>query len=276
MDVNTSVSILETHAMNEKEALELSCEYLGAEPDDIMIALRQKGSSGFLGLGQKKPSVFHVLARPGKTPLEIIVKGVISSIVNKMGYKVKFNKIAPTEDEKLYVEMVSQSAGFIIGKYGKTLESLQFLANLLVEKVTGSQPKILLDIEKYRERRQKHLEDIAVRTAKQVAQTGRYRLLDPLNPYERRIVHMALQENDMVQTESEGNSVYKRVKIFLKPGVEPLKSKNEAVEEETLPEFMDGQDPEAVYNDANDLPEDDDIGNRIEQDHPDEDKNFNR
>lgn len=267
MDVISQVSILETHAMNEKEATELSCAYLGAEEDQILVTLREKGSSGFLGLGQKKPSLFHVLARPGKTPEEVIIKGVVTNIVNKMGYKVKFKKIETTEDNKTYVEMVSPSAGFLIGKYGKTLEALQFISNLLVERVMGKPPRLLLDIENYRERRKKHLEDMANRAAEYVVRTKKYRLLEPLNPYERRIVHMALQENELVETESEGNTAYKKVKIFLKSGA----NINQPSPTQETDEFPTEEDPHNVLVDPeeplqkDEFP-DDDIGNRISED----------
>ncbi|MCS6983638.1 MAG: KH domain-containing protein [Leptospiraceae bacterium] len=205
--------ILKTYARNEKEATELSCRYLGATPEQIEIVVHRKGSSGFLGFGPKKPGIYHILAKPKLTPLPVIAKGVISTIVHDMGYRVKFLKMERLEDGKFYVELSSQHAGAIIGKSGKTLEALQFLVNLIVEKIIQEPPKILLDIENYRARRANHLRELARRTAEYVIRTGRSRLLDPLNPYERRIIHLTLQDDTRVMTISEGDGVYKRIRI---------------------------------------------------------------
>ncbi|MDH5719403.1 MAG: KH domain-containing protein [Spirochaetia bacterium] len=206
--------ILETHAMNEKEALDLGSQFLEIEPEFIRISLQKKGSTGFLGFGSKTPSLFQIEAIEGKTPVDAVIKGVVTTILQKMGYKINFKKIEKLEDGKTYVEIVSNQAGYVIGKRGKTLESLQFLTNLLVQNFTKEPPKILLDLENYREKRANHLADIANKIANFVIKTGKSRLMDPLNPYERRIIHMTLQENELVKTESEGTGVHKRIRVF--------------------------------------------------------------
>lgn len=208
------MQILETHALSEKEARELSCSYLEVEPDEIEIELVEKGSTGFLGLGNKTPSLFYIHSIDGKTPLESVIKGSLSTILHKMGYRAGVKKIEKLDDGKTYVEMTSQHAGYIIGKRGKTLESLQFALNLCVERFLGEQPKILLDIENYRSRREKQVENMARKNGEAVKKSGRSRLLPPLNPYERRLVHMALQEIEGIETESQGDGLHKRVKIF--------------------------------------------------------------
>lgn len=211
-----NMQILETHANNEKEAIQLSSEYLGISKDELELQIFQKASGGFLGLGNKIPGIYHIYAVEGKTPVDVVIKGVISTILHKMGYKAKFVRFETQEDGKLYVEISSPHAGFIIGKRGKTLEAIQFLANLIVEKFIHRQPKILLDLENYRARRAEHLAELAKKLASQVMKTGKSRLLDPLNPYERRIIHLALQDSESVETKSEGNGVYKRIRITKK------------------------------------------------------------
>ncbi len=209
------MQILETHASNDKEAAELAATYLDVEPDLVDVELYKKGSSGFLGFGEKEPAIYHVIATEGKTPFQVVVKGVVATLLHNMGYKAKFVRFETLEEDgKLYVELASPQAGYIIGKKGRTLESLQFLANLMIEQFTENAPRLLLDIENYRHRRARHLEDLAKRIASQVVRSGKSKLLDPLNPYERRLIHMALQDNKNVDTESEGNGVYKRVRIF--------------------------------------------------------------
>lgn len=242
--------ILETHASSEKEALEKSAKILEVDSQLIEVIISRKGSSGFLGFGTKKPSLFQILAKKDITPMEAVVKGVLYTIINKMGYHVKVNSIELKEDEKTYVELSSAQAGHIIGRQGRTLESLQFMVNLLVQNFLGAPPRILLDIENYRKRRAKDLTKLAENTANFVARSGKSRLLNPLNPYERRLVHMALQEHPTVATNSEGHGVYKRVRVFLKEKQRTENFGNEAYEDDV--EEIDGNVADNYAND-NDL-----------------------
>lgn len=246
------MQILEVQALGDKEALDQAVEILGTAADTIEINVLKKGSSGFLGLGQKTLGIYKVNAIRGKTPLAVIIRGVLTNLLGHMGYSVTVKDYRNVEEGKLMVDLESEFAGYIIGKHGRTLEALQFMTNLIVEKITGEQPKILLDIENYRERRAQHLMEIARKTGEYVLRTGKSRLLDPLNPYERRLVHMALQDNENVKTESEGNGVYKRVRVFRvnngqgdQPGVSPG---NELMTEENIGNinFEAGHDPEGA------------------------------
>ncbi|MBX3723491.1 MAG: KH domain-containing protein [Turneriella sp.] len=208
------MQILEVQALADKEALDEGLRILGTEAENVELNILKKGSSGFLGLGQKTAGIYKINAIRGKTPLAVIIRGVITTLLGHMGYSVTVKDYRNVEEGKLMVDLESEFAGYIIGKHGRTLEALQFMTNLIVEKITGEQPKILLDIENYRERRAQHLMEIAKKTGDYVLKTGKSRLLDPLNPYERRLVHMALQDNEHIKTESEGNGVYKRVRVF--------------------------------------------------------------
>lgn len=208
------MQILEVQALGDKEALDEGLQILGTDAENVELNVLKKGSSGFLGLGQKTAGIYKINAIRGKTPLAVIIRGVLTTLLGHMGYTVTVKDYRNVEEGKLMVDLESEFAGYIIGKHGRTLEALQFMTNLIVEKITGEQPKILLDIENYRDRRAQHLMEIAKKTGEYVLKTGKSRLLDPLNPYERRLVHMALQDNEHVKTESEGNGVYKRVRVF--------------------------------------------------------------
>ncbi|MBV6492810.1 MAG: hypothetical protein LDLANPLL_00815 [Turneriella sp.] len=244
------MQILEVQALDEKEALKQGLEYLGTDENSVEFSVLKKSSSGFFGLGQKTAGIYKINAIRGKTPLAVIIRGVISTLLKHMGYSVTVKDYVNVEEGKLMVTLESEYAGYIIGKHGRTLEALQFMTNLIVEKITTEQPKILLDIENYRERRAQHLMEIARKTGEYVLRTGKSRLLDPLNPYERRLIHMALQDNENVKTESEGNGVYKRVRIFrvAQPSAPEAEIGNELVTEENLGniEFDAGKDPEGA------------------------------
>ena len=209
------MQIMEIRSTSEKEALKEVAELLKISDKEISAKLLKKGVGGFLGMGSKEPSTYIVSTIEEKTPVDAVIKASVMQVSSKMGYEVSVDKIEPREDEKTYVLLNSDSAGHIIGKRGKTLEALQFIVNLVVQQYSGVPPKILLDIENYRERRSNYLIEMASRMAETVIKNGKSRLLDPLNPYERRLVHMTLQEDDRVYTESEGVGVYKRVRIKL-------------------------------------------------------------
>ncbi len=242
------MQILEVQALGEKEAIDQAVQILGTEPENVELSVLKKGSSGFLGLGQKTLGIYKVNAIRGKTPLAVIIRGVLTNLLGHMGYSVTVKDYRNVEEGKLMVDLESEFAGYIIGKHGRTLEALQFMTNLIVEKITGEQPKILLDIENYRDRRAQHLMEIAKKTGEYVLRTGKSRLLDPLNPYERRLVHMALQDNEHVKTESEGNGVYKRVRVFRVSEGQPANPNEAMVTEENIGNinFEAGQDPEGA------------------------------
>ena len=208
--------ILDITAVSDRDAQKNAAGILNVDENKIDVRLLKKGQSGFLGLGSKEPSLYSVVAIKGETPVDAVITGIILTIAQKIGYKIEIEGIEKNEDDKIYVRMLSDKAGYIIGKRGKTLESMQFLVNLLTQQFSDVPPKILLDIENYRDRRAQYLSDMAIKIADTVIKNGRSRLLEPLNPYERRLIHMALQEDDRVETESEGVGVYKRVRIKLR------------------------------------------------------------
>jgi spoIIIJ-associated protein len=104
----------------------------------------------------------------------------------------------------------------IIGKRGKTLEALQLLVNIIFNKGEDKWKKIILDIENYRDKRESTLRELAFKVARKVKKTGKPQFLEPMNPFERRVIHIALQDDPHVDTRSEGSGNMKRVKVFLK------------------------------------------------------------
>jgi spoIIIJ-associated protein len=117
----------------------------------------------------------------------------------------------------LYVEgLDEETVGLLIGRRGDTLRSLQFLVNTLVQRSSGRWPQIVIDIGNYRQRRQESLEGLARRVAEQVRTSGRAHQLDPMQPYDRRIIHMALREDTTVRTESTGEGENRRITVYPK------------------------------------------------------------
>ncbi len=120
------------------------------------------------------------------------------------------------KDKHLFVELTGDDMGILIGKRGQTLDALQYLVNLVVNKKSPYYISVMLDTENYRQRRRETLESLAFNLAKKVKHTRRNVVLEPMNPYERRIIHSALQNDRYVTTYSEGEEPYRNVVITLK------------------------------------------------------------
>ena len=133
-----------------------------------------------------------------------------------MGLKVNV-KVSSNKDN-VYVDIDGEDSGTIIGKRGSTLDALQYLTSLVVNKDQNNYIRVVIDAENYREKREKTLEKLAFRLADKALRSGRSVRLEPMNPYERKVIHTALQQRKGVTTRSEGEEPYRRVII------EPVKT----------------------------------------------------
>ena len=138
----------------------------------------------------------------------------LKDVTEKMGLYLNFK--ARVGEDMVYIEMDGKDSGTIIGKRGQTLDSIQYLTSLVINKDSENYIKVVIDAENYRAKRQKTLEQLAERLAAKVIRTGKYVRLEPMNPYERKIIHATLQQNPEIITRSEGEEPYRRVIIELK------------------------------------------------------------
>lgn len=138
----------------------------------------------------------------------------LKEITDKMG--LSLNMKAKVGDDVVYVEMDGKDSGTIIGKRGQTLDAIQYLTSLVINKSSEKYVKVVIDAENYRAKRQKTLEQLANRLATKVTKTKKYVRLEPMNPYERKVIHATLQQNPNITTRSEGEEPYRRVIIELK------------------------------------------------------------
>lgn len=138
----------------------------------------------------------------------------LKEITDKMG--LSLNMKAKVGDDIVYVEMDGKDSGTIIGKRGQTLDAIQYLTSLVINKSSEKYVKVVIDAENYRAKRQKTLEQLANRLATKVIKTKKYVRLEPMNPYERKVIHATLQQNPNITTRSEGEEPYRRVIIELK------------------------------------------------------------
>lgn len=146
--------------------------------------------------------------------LETQVCQFLDGVIEHMGYKAT-TKVVSRKGRKVNLNIESEDSSIIIGRKGKNLDALQVLANVFAGKI-DSERKIIVDSESYRVRHEEQIIKNAYRTAQQVRKTGRSRLLEPMNPYERRLVHTALNDVTGIETKSEGDGLYKQVRIISK------------------------------------------------------------
>ncbi|MBQ2049030.1 MAG: Jag N-terminal domain-containing protein [Spirochaetales bacterium] len=146
--------------------------------------------------------------------LEESICAFIDGVIEHMGYESK-TTVSSRKGRKVNLEISSDSSNIIIGRKGKNLDAIQVLANVYAGKI-DTERKIIVDSEGYRVRHEEQIIKSAYRTAMQVRKTGRSRLLEPMNPYERRLVHTALNDVTGIETKSEGEGLYKQVRVISK------------------------------------------------------------
>lgn len=203
---------IEVTAKTVEDAITEGLIKLGTTSDKVETEIIEKGSTGFLGIGSK-PAVIKIWK---KFSLEEFVKGFLNDIFTAMNLEVEII-VNKSEDEKnIDVELKGNEMGVLIGKRGQTLDSLQYLTNLAVGKQVNEFVKVKIDTENYRKRRRDTLENLAKNIAYKVKRTKRPVSLEPMNPFERRVIHSALQGDRYVSTHSEGEEPFRYVVVTLK------------------------------------------------------------
>ena len=185
---------------------------LGATSDQIEYEVIEKGSAGFLGIARKEA----VIKVRKKCTVEDNVREFLEKVFNAMNLQVEIIIEKDEENNNIAVELKGADMGVLIGKRGQTLDSLQYLTNLAVNKQSEEYVKVKIDTEDYRKRRKETLENLARNIAYKVKRTKRPVSLEPMNPFERRIIHSALQNDKFVTTHSEGEEPYRHVVVTLK------------------------------------------------------------
>ena len=195
------------------EAIQKALEQLNLTKDEVEINIVDEGSKGFLNLIGSKPAKVNVTVKE-KTYIED-VKSFINGILDKMN--IQADIAVKEEHNNIYVNLVGPKMGSIIGYRGETLDALQYLVSLVINKNHNKEYKrIILDAEHYREKREATLVRVAHKTANKVIKSKKSFKLEPMNPYERRIIHSALQDSKYVTTYSEGEEPRRRVVIDVK------------------------------------------------------------
>ncbi len=182
----------------------------GVTSEDLIYEVIEKGSTGFLGINKK----LAVIRAKKKDTLEDIVQEFLENLFKVMEVETVVDIKYNDEDKTMDINLTGPEMGVLIGKRGQTLDALQKIAQSVVNKHSEEFIRVKLDTENYRARRKDTLENLAKNIAYKVKRTKKSVVLEPMNPYERRIIHSALQNDKYVNTRSEGEEPFRRVVIY--------------------------------------------------------------
>ncbi|CRZ35698.1 spoIIIJ-associated protein [Herbinix hemicellulosilytica] len=201
------------------EALTNAMLEIGTTIDNLEYEVIEKESSGFFGMFSR-PAKIRVRM---KLSIENTARKFLEEVFDAMNINAKLDIVYDKENELLEINIEGEEMGVLIGKRGQTLDSLQYLVSLVINKNSDKYIKVKLDTENYRERRKETLENLARNIAYKVRKTRKSIALEPMNPYERRIIHSALQNDKYVETYSEGEEPYRKVVIGYKKSNHDIK-----------------------------------------------------
>ena len=209
----------EKKAKSVDEAIQAALDELQISRDEAEIHVIDEGSKGFLGIGAKDAEVEVCV----KNIASFMAKRFLGDVFRAMDIDVQID--AKETEDGLDINLSGENMGIVIGKRGDTLDSLQYLTALVVNKDKEDYTKISLDTENYREKREEALLALSERLGAKVAKSGKKYTLEPMNPYERRIIHASLQNNEDVTTYSIGEEPYRKVVIAPKVEKAPKRFK---------------------------------------------------
>lgn len=206
------MEFIEVSAKTVSDAITEACQKLTVTSDKLEYEVVEEGSSGFLGIGSK-PAIIKARV---KSSVEDTAKDFLNDVFRAMDLTVVVDVKYNEDESSMEIDLSGDEMGVLIGKRGQTLDSLQYLVSLVVNKNVENYIRVKVDTENYRQRRKETLENLAKNISYKVKRTKRPVSLEPMNPYERRIIHSALQNDKYVTTHSEGDEPYRHVVVVLK------------------------------------------------------------
>jgi len=201
----------EFEGKSTEEAIEHACAHFQVSAEQLEIEIVSVGSPGLFGLGGRKAKIKAALREESEELLLTSAKEILETLLERMQEKAAVS--AHQEDDRISLRIETDDAGLLIGKQGQTLDALQYLVTKMLAKKSRRKVRISIDVEAYRARHNEALAHLAQKYGEKVKKSGRPVILSPMNPYDRRIVHMALQDDKELKTMSRGEGLYKKVVI---------------------------------------------------------------
>ena len=224
MKPGSTTKSIEVSGKTEDEAIELALEQLNLTRDDVSVEIVERAKTGFLGL-KNSPAVVKVIYE-AKEDTTQRVESFLSGLFERMGVETEMD--VSEKDGAIEVILNSKDPGAFIGRRGETLDAIQHLANYVINRGGANRTRVNVDAENYRQRRNETLEALATRTAGKVMKYRRNMTLDPMNAYERHVIHATLQNNESVTTYSVGSEPNRRIVVSYNRGGDSSKRNADA------------------------------------------------
>ena len=219
-----------TSGKTVEEAMQKACEQLGVTEEQCNVEVLQQPKKSLFGIikteaqvkvtvkesaakqkGEKSGTEKSVQVDNREAKVEAAVH-YLTDVLGKMDLNVTID--VEMKEDSAILTLVGENLGILIGRHGETLDALQYLTSLVCNRVEGSYFRITLDCGNYREKREEALKELAKKISVKVKRTGRSQTLEPMNPYERRIIHAVLTDIDGVTSKSKGEEPYRRVVVI--------------------------------------------------------------
>lgn len=206
------MEFVEFEGKSTEEAIESACSHFQVSPEQLEIEILSVGSSGLFGLGGRKAKIRAVLREETSASMLPQAQEILEQLLEKMD---ESGKVAGSqEDDRIILNIETEDAGLLIGKQGQTLEAIQYLITKILAKKSRRKVRITIDVESYRARHNEALVQLALKNGDKVKRSGKSITLNPMNPHDRRIVHLTLQTDKELKTMSRGEGLYKKVIIY--------------------------------------------------------------
>lgn len=203
------MEVLEKTGKTVDEALQAGLAELGLPLERVDVEVLEEASKGLFGLIGGKPARIRITVK--ELYAADVARAFLDNVIKAMGIDVTIEM--SQQQETISFNIRGENLGMLIGKHGQTLDALQYLTNLAAHRDTVDRARVIIDVEDYRKRRAETLTSLAKRVAAQVKRRGDRVVLEPMTPNERKVIHMALQDDTRISTYSEGEEPYRKVII---------------------------------------------------------------
>lgn len=204
----TQIKEIEKTGKTVEDAISAALQALGATKEEVEVNILEEASKGLFGLIGVKPAKVLVKLKPD---LVRDIKSLIKDLLKAM--EIEAEIVVERKEDAIYINLAGENLGLLIGRRGDTLDALQYLLNLAINKNAEKRIRLVVDVENYRQRREETLIRLARRLSEKVRRTGSRVVLEPMSPQERRIIHTALQGENRIYTYSEGEEPFRKVVI---------------------------------------------------------------
>jgi spoIIIJ-associated protein len=204
------MSSIEIEARTTQEAIDKACEHFQMSQEELDIEVLESRSIGIFGIAGNRKA--KIRATPKGDPSIKLAREVLTKIISLISPNTTVS--AERRGDDILLTLTGNNPGILIGSQGKTLEALEFIINKAVNRVSEKKIRVIVDAENYRRRREESLKRLAFEMGEKARKTGRPVTTNPMNPHERRIVHLALKGDRGIQTKSKGEGFYKKILII--------------------------------------------------------------